>query len=161
MIKNHHLHCLRWAVIAIRLQSECIGVVEVKMDEARKPVLEKLSELLTSSWSDAKNPAQIVREIIPLNLEEAYYVQDRMHQLLDANISGWKVGATSPMMREINGHEDMIPGRIFCSEHTWVLIKAWILICFLMLEQKQSLAFVFLKSLKCEGSLGPQQRLAV
>ena len=39
------------------------------MDEARKPVLEKLSELLTSSWSDAKNPAQIAREIIPLNLE--------------------------------------------------------------------------------------------
>mgnify|MGYP001393095560 FL=1 len=42
------------------------------MDEARKPVLEKLSELLTSSWRDAKNPAQIAREIIPLNLEEAY-----------------------------------------------------------------------------------------
>ena len=85
------------------------------MDEARKPVLEKLSELLTSSWSDAKNPAQIAREIIPLNLEEAYFVQDRMHQLLDANISGWKVGATSPKMREIDGHEDIIPGRIFCS----------------------------------------------
>ena len=62
--------------------------VELKMDEARKPILEKLSELLTSSWSDAKNPAQIAREAIPLNLEEAYYVQDRMHQLLDANISG-------------------------------------------------------------------------
>ena len=89
--------------------------VEIKMDEARKPVLEKLSELLTSSWSDAKNPAQIAREIIPLNLEEAYFVQDRMHQLLDANISGWKVGATSPKMREIDGHEDIIPGRIFCS----------------------------------------------
>ena len=84
------------------------------MDQACRLVLEKLSELLASCWRDAKNPAQIAREIIPLNLEEAYFVRDRMHQLLNENISGWKVGATNPEMREIDGHEDIIPGRIFC-----------------------------------------------
>ena len=75
------------------------------MDEACRLVLEKLSELLASCWRDAKNPAQIAREIIPLNMEEAYFVQHRMRLLLDENISGWKVGATSPEMRQIDGHE--------------------------------------------------------
>ena len=38
-----------------------------------------------------------------------------MYEVLQQGMVGWKVGATSARMRELDGHEDVIPGRIFQS----------------------------------------------
>ena len=43
---------------------------------------------------------------------------DRMARRTGEEISGWKVGATSARMRELDGHSDVFPGRIFRSV-TW------------------------------------------
>ena len=54
-------------------------------------------------------------EELPGTRSEAYFVQDRMAEIIDQPLSGWKVGATSAKMRELDGHDDVIPGRIFQS----------------------------------------------
>lgn len=89
------------------------------MDEARKAILEELARLLAQAWPDPTNRVRLERDMFPHNREEAYFVQDGMHQLLDGAVAGWKVGATSQKMRELDGHDDVIPGRIFAS-HTFV-----------------------------------------
>ena len=85
------------------------------MDETRKAVLEELARLLAQAWPDPANRVRIERDMFPHNREEAYFVQDGMHRLLGGAVSGWKVGATSQKMRELDGHDDVIPGRIFAS----------------------------------------------
>ena len=85
------------------------------MDRARKAILEQLAELLARAWPDPANRVRLERDLFPHNRDEAYLVQDGMHRLLDAAVAGWKVGATSQKMRELDGHEDVIPGRIFAS----------------------------------------------
>ena len=50
---------------------------------------------------------------IPISRSEAYFVQDQMAEVIGDSVSGWKVGATSTKMRELDGHDDVIPGRIF------------------------------------------------
>ena len=54
----------------------------------------------------------------PTTRAEAYQMQDAMAAALGETIVGWKVGATSAKMREIDGHDDVIPGRMFAST-TW------------------------------------------
>jgi 2-keto-4-pentenoate hydratase len=53
--------------------------------------------------------------MFPFDRAEAYDVQDQMHLLLGQGLAGWKVGATSQKMRELDGHDDVIPGRIFAT----------------------------------------------
>jgi 2-keto-4-pentenoate hydratase len=57
-------------------------------------------------------------DILPRDRKEAYFVQDEMARALGEELSGWKVGATSARMRELDGHDDVVPGRIFRST-TW------------------------------------------
>ena len=85
------------------------------MDESRKAVLDELAAMLSVSWHDPANPVAVDPRLYPRDRAEAYYVQDRMHDELDQRLAGWKVGATSAMMRELDGHDDVIPGRIFAS----------------------------------------------
>ncbi len=54
----------------------------------------------------------------PTTRAEAYRVQDDMAAHLGETVVGWKVGATSAKMRELDGHDDVIPGRMFKST-TW------------------------------------------
>jgi 2-keto-4-pentenoate hydratase len=85
------------------------------MDKVRKSELVELADMLANSWLDPVNQVRIDPRFFPVARAEAYFVQDYMHKLLEQGIVGWKVGATSPRMREIDGHEDVIPGRIFAS----------------------------------------------
>ena len=66
-----------------------------------------------NSLAEPWDACALDRDLIPANRAEAYFVQDQMHAKLGLELAGWKVGATSPTMREIDGHEDVIPGRIF------------------------------------------------
>ena len=85
------------------------------MDESRKAVLEDLVAMLSASWRDPANKVAVAPRLYPRNRTEAYFVQDRMHEELGQGLAGWKVGATSARMRELDGHDDVIPGRIFAS----------------------------------------------
>ena len=85
------------------------------MDEARKAVLSELAAMLSASWRDPGNPVTVDPVFYPRDRTEAYFVQDRMHDKLGQGLVGWKVGATSGKMRELDGHDDVIPGRIFAS----------------------------------------------
>jgi 2-keto-4-pentenoate hydratase len=81
----------------------------------RTAVMNKLAGDLAAAWPDPAQPVKLARSAFPLDRAEAYYVQDQMHHLLDQGLAGWKVGATSQKMRELDGHDDVIPGRIFAT----------------------------------------------
>ena len=85
------------------------------MDDARKAVLSELAVILSASWRAPGNPVKVEPDFYPRDRTEAYFVQDRMHDELGQGLAGWKVGATSQKMRELDGHDDVIPGRIFAS----------------------------------------------
>ena len=85
------------------------------MDESRKTVLEDLVAMLSASWRDPTSKVAVDPRFYPRNRTEAYFVQDCMHDELGQGLAGWKVGATSARMRELDGHDDVIPGRIFAS----------------------------------------------
>ena len=85
------------------------------MDDTRKAVLSELAAMLSTAWRDPGNPASIDSRFYPRDRAEAYFVQDLMHETLGQGLAGWKVGATSQKMRELDGHDDVIPGRIFAS----------------------------------------------
>ena len=83
------------------------------MDNSRRAKMDELAGQLATAWPNPGTPVHLDRDLIPANRAEAYFVQDQMHAKLGLELAGWKVGATSPTMREIDGHEDVIPGRIF------------------------------------------------
>ncbi|MEK9934995.1 MAG: hypothetical protein VW619_01065, partial [Rhodobiaceae bacterium] len=85
------------------------------MNDARKSVLNELAVILSASWRAPGNPVKVEPDFYPRDRSEAYFVQDRMHDELGQGLAGWKVGATSQKMRELDGHDDVIPGRIFAS----------------------------------------------
>lgn len=79
----------------------------------RQQQLRALSIRLASAWEQLTQIDTLAPEELPANREEAYFVQDEMSVALDLSLAGWKVGATSAKMRELDGHDDVIPGRIF------------------------------------------------
>lgn len=84
----------------------------------RQAELTALASRLASSWPRPDRPVQLGAADRLSGRAEAYFVQDEMARLLaekGEEIAGWKVGATSARMRELDGHEDIIPGRIFRS----------------------------------------------
>lgn len=84
----------------------------------RSAILEGLGRRLASAWKDCRQIGDIAGCELPRNRVEAYFVQDAMARHIGQPVSGWKVGATSARMRELDGHDDVIPGRIF-REVTW------------------------------------------
>ena len=87
----------------------------MNLNSTRRKKLETLAKNLGVSWlenSIIKNPDS---SEIPRSREEALFVQDHMSVVVGKDISGWKVGATSKKMRELDGHDGIIPGRIFSS----------------------------------------------
>jgi 2-keto-4-pentenoate hydratase len=84
----------------------------------RMSILSELARQLGAAWMQAGLIEEPTGSLLPQNREEAYFVQDRMAAAIGEELSGWKVGATSARMRELDGHDDVIPGRIFRSL-TW------------------------------------------
>ena len=81
----------------------------------RATELELLAADLAEAWRSAGVIDELPDQRRPSNRAEAYAVQDAMARLLGEPVSGWKVGATSQRMRELDGHDDVIPGRMFAS----------------------------------------------
>lgn len=85
----------------------------------RQVALAHLGERLGAAWRVPEMIGAIADDALPRNRQEAYAVQDAMAAHLGEPLTGWKVGATSAKMRELDGHDDVIPGRIFQSV-TWL-----------------------------------------
>ena len=81
----------------------------------RSAQLEALAGKLASAWLNHSLIEDLIEDELPLNRTESYLVQDLMSKQIGQLITGWKVGATSAKMREMDGHTDVIPGRIFKS----------------------------------------------
>ncbi len=86
--------------------------------DSRETALAALARRLGEACLGCSRIADLQDADIPKNREEAYFVADRMALQIGEGMSGWKVGATSARMRELDGHSDVIPGRIFRSV-TW------------------------------------------
>lgn len=84
----------------------------------RRVALKSLAGRLAVAWRAAGQLDGIAGHELPNDRSEAYFVQDEMARAIGEGLSGWKVGATSAKMREIDGHDDVVPGRIFRSV-TW------------------------------------------
>jgi len=82
-------------------------------DPNRLKKLESLAKKLGKSWIENSIIRGPNSDEIPRSRAEAYFVQDKMAAFIGKGISGWKVGATSKEMRKLDGHDDVIPGRIF------------------------------------------------
>ncbi len=85
---------------------------------SRETALADLACRLGEAWLGCSRIADLQNTEIPKDRAEAYFVANRMAGKIGDEMSGWKVGATSARMRELDGHGDVIPGRIFRSV-TW------------------------------------------
>src|SRR6201999_286765 len=65
------------------------------MNAAREADLRKAADLLMDARRTKTPIADLPNEFRPVDMEEAYYIQDRMAEAYGA-IGGWKVGAGSP-----------------------------------------------------------------
>ncbi|MDE0110971.1 MAG: hypothetical protein OXN84_01610 [Albidovulum sp.] len=99
------------------LQSSGIEMMVTRDSKKRRAALSELGRRFREAWQDAAT-VPVPRDSIPANRKEAYIVQDAFAEGLEGEMAGWKVGATSPRMRELDGHEDIILGRLFKST-TW------------------------------------------
>lgn len=88
------------------------------ISQERQLHLRALSTRLAAAWKVAGQIGGVTGRQLPKNRCEAYFVQDEMAKAIGDPVSGWKVGATSARMRELDGHDDVVPGRIF-SSLTW------------------------------------------
>lgn len=82
------------------------------LPHARTAALSGLARKLAAAWDAAGEIDGVDADEHPRDRPEAYFVQDRMATALGHKVTGWKVGATSAKMRELDGHDDVIPGRI-------------------------------------------------
>ena len=75
-----------------------------------------LGRALAEVWQ-ACGAVDVGTEMLPVDREAAYLVQDRMAAVVESKfgetVAGWKVGATSVGVQRAEGYDGPIPGRIF------------------------------------------------
>ena len=85
----------------------------IALTDDRKSALDYLAWRLAAAWKIKGVIGAVSPDDVPRDRAEAYYTQDRVAEILGLPVVGWKIGATTAMMRERDGHEDIIPGRLF------------------------------------------------
>ncbi len=83
------------------------------IEESRQTALDALADRLAAAWKEKGVIGSIAEQDIPRSRLESYYTQDRMAAALALPSKGWKIGATTVAVRKRDGHEDIIPGRLF------------------------------------------------
>lgn len=71
-----------------------------------------LADRLAEAWATRTRIDGLAPDERPANRAEAFAIQALMLAAIGGEGSGWKVGATSAKMRELDGHDDIIPGRL-------------------------------------------------
>ncbi len=79
----------------------------------RDDLLKQAGRLLAEAWLGARSLEDFSDDLRARSRAEAYLVQDEMARVIDQAVVGWKLGATSPAIRRLEGHDGPIIGRIF------------------------------------------------
>lgn len=74
--------------------------------------LERLASSLAQAWEAGTRIDEPTGLNRPQSRNEAYWVQDRMAELLGTGVGGWKIGAALRAVQIAEGHDGPIPGRI-------------------------------------------------
>ena len=69
----------------------------------KQELLNRLAKQLAAAWRVAGQIDTLDADALPSDREQAYAVQDLMAAELGEALTGWKVGATSAKMRELDG----------------------------------------------------------
>ena len=75
-------------------------------------VLEQLADQFADAWT-RREPIDSVPPVLLTNRQDGYRVQDLMARRIGVPVAGWKAGATSEGMRRRDGHDGIVPGRVF------------------------------------------------
>lgn len=92
------------------------SVSEMVIEQERERWLFSLAERLARAWQNRDCIDGLSDQEHPRSRSEAFLVQDRMIQHIGDRGTGWKIGATSAKMRELDGHDDIIPGRLLARD---------------------------------------------
>jgi 2-keto-4-pentenoate hydratase len=101
--------CCTQAGIAVFLTHAC-GQEGKKM---RDDQLREAGRRLAAAWLGATSVETFPNEFRARSRAEAYVVQDEMARVIGQRVVGWKLGATSPAVRRLEGHDGPIIGRVF------------------------------------------------
>ncbi|MCZ4255539.1 hypothetical protein O4H53_08345 [Sulfitobacter sp. G21635-S1] len=74
--------------------------------------LEQLADRLAEAWMNHRT-IDTVPPVLLTDRQDGYRVQDFMARRLGGTVAGWKAGATSDGMRRRDGHDGIVPGRVF------------------------------------------------
>ena len=74
--------------------------------------LEQLADQLADAWMRG-NQIDSVPPVLLTDRRDGYRVQDLMARRIGRPVVGWKAGATSEGMRRRDGHDGIVPGRVF------------------------------------------------
>lgn len=83
-------------------------------DTIATDVIEQLADQLAEAWVSRR----LIDGNLPVlltNRQDGYHVQDLMAQRIGEPVAGWKAGATSEGMRRRDGHDGIVPGRVFAT----------------------------------------------
>ncbi len=75
--------------------------------------LSRAAAILADAWRGARRARAFPDELRARDRAEAYAVQDLMARIIGEPVTGWKLGATSPAMRRLAGHDGPVIGRVF------------------------------------------------
>lgn len=86
------------------------------IDGGRERPLHALAKRLAEAWQARGSIDHVADDERPRSRPEAFAVQDRMLAIIGDRGTGWKIGATSARMRELDGHDDIVPGRLLARD---------------------------------------------
>lgn len=89
------------------------------IDPAKTPHFDALAQRLAQAWLTRTRIEGVSEDERPASRPEAFAIQSKMLEIIGGQGSGWKIGATSAKMRELEGHDDIIPGKLL-AESTYV-----------------------------------------
>lgn len=81
-------------------------------DTLAPDVLEQFAEQLANAWMN-REQIDSVPPVLLTDRQDGYRVQDLMARRIGSPVAGWKAGATSEGMRRRDGHDGIVPGRVF------------------------------------------------
>ena len=84
-------------------------------DTTATDLLEELATLFADAWT-ARTVIDSLPPILLTDRQSAYLVQDLMARRIGQQVAGWKAGATSDGMRARDGHDGVVPGRVFMAD---------------------------------------------
>lgn len=76
--------------------------------------IDLVADSLAKAWREGGSMRPLDKGLLPVNLTEAFQIQDALDERLDFKLIGWKIGATSPAgMRDFGFDHPPFLGRLY------------------------------------------------